>query len=74
LSKRYETIDLIASGNVAGGSKLGFYVRIGFDFSHFTLALEYNLIHSSTIEFSNSTVSNNYIGVRIGVFFFGGKR
>lgn len=74
LSKRYETIDLVASGNVVGGSKLGFYLRIGFDFSHFTLALEYNLIHSSTIEFSNSTVSNNYIGVRIGGFFFGGKK
>ena len=47
-------------------STFGFYPRIGFDFGHFTLALEYNFI--------NSTSSAYYFGVRVGGFFFGSKK
>lgn len=47
-------------------STIGFYPRIGFDFGHFTLALEYNFI--------NSTSSAYYFSVRVGGFFFGSKK
>ena len=60
-------------------SRFGFYPRAGFDSGHFTLALEYNLIPASTIESSTApnsgaTVTNSYLGIRIGGFLFGGKK
>ena len=66
------------SGSSGGGStaaaaetKFGFYPRLGFDVSHFTITLDYNLVpptESGTTEFKNS-----YIGIRIGGFFGGGR-
>ena len=47
-------------------STFGFYPRLGFDFGHFTFALEYNYASSSSNPY--------YFGVRVGGFFFGGKK
>ena len=57
----------------------GFYPRLGFDYGHFTLALEYNLIPGALSDFnyltnSYSTFSAYYVGIRVGGFFFGGKK
>jgi hypothetical protein len=58
-------------------SKFGFFPRIGFDVSHFTLSLDLNLIGASTLEGSNGgelKTKNNYIGIRFGGFFGGGRK
>jgi hypothetical protein len=57
----------------------GFYPRLGFDWRHLTLALEMNLIPggSSTYDYLtniSSTSTAYYVGIRIGGFFFGGKK
>ena len=56
----------------------GFYPRFGFDYGHFTIALEYNFIPVGSSRYNyltNSyiTSSTYYLGVRIGGFIFGGK-
>ena len=58
--------------------EFGFYPRIGFDWGHFTFALEYNLIPIGSEDYdyqtgTTSTSSAYYIGIRVGGFFFGGK-
>jgi outer membrane protein W len=72
------------SDAVSGGTKFGFYPRIGFDAGHFTMNIEYNIIGASTDTFqvdNNGTVTtakvdqkNNYLGVRLGFFIGGGKK
>jgi hypothetical protein len=45
--------------------------------SHFTLSLDLNLIGASTLEGSNGgelKTKNNYIGIRFGGFFGGGRK
>ncbi len=58
----------------AAESKFGFYPRVGFDYGHFNMALDYNLIPSTAVAGSSETINNSYLGVRIGVFFGGGKK
>jgi Outer membrane protein beta-barrel domain len=68
----------------ASASKFGFYPRIGFDAGHFTMQLEYNIIPSTKSEITISTGTattlatseskNNYLGIKAGFFFGGGKR
>lgn len=58
---------------------IGFYPRLGFDWGHFTLALEFNLIPgaASGYDFVTNTTQKSsayYLGVRVGGFFFGGKK
>ncbi len=58
-------------------SKFGFFPRIGFDASHFTLSLDFNLIGASTLTGTNGTelkTKNGYVGVRFGGFFGGGRK
>lgn len=60
------------------GVWFGFYPRIGFDWEHFTLALEFNLIPGalSNYDFITNTSSKSrayYFSVKLGGFFFGGK-
>ena len=58
-------------------SKFGFFPRIGFDVSHFTLSIDYNMIGPSTLEGSSGgelKTKNNYIGIRFGGFFGGGRK
>ncbi len=69
---------------VSGGTKFGFYPRVGFDAGHFTFNIEYNIVPKSTNSFqvdNNGTITtatsetkNNYLGIRIGFFIGGGKR
>jgi outer membrane protein W len=62
---------------VASESKVGFYPRAGFDYGHFNLTLDYNVIGSSdvtSISGSSLSVTNSYFGARIGVYFGGGKK
>lgn len=57
-------------------SKVGFFPRVGFDAGHFTLSLDYNIIGASTLEGSAGgelKTKNNYIGIRFGGFFGGGR-
>jgi opacity protein-like surface antigen len=62
------------SAGAAAESKIGFYPRIGFEAGHFNLTLDYNIIGKTTFEGSDLEMKNGYIGVRIGGFFFGGRK
>ncbi|UII28951.1 porin family protein [Fulvivirga maritima] len=64
-------------------SKFGFYPRIGLDIAHFNINIDYNIsskTESKTIVKPNGEtektpeIKNNYIGIRIGAFLFGGER
>jgi hypothetical protein len=55
-------------------SKFGFYPRVGFDFGHFTFAIDYNIIPSTKLVNSDAEFKNSYIGFRIGGFFGGGRK
>jgi outer membrane protein W len=69
-----------STGEVASGSKFGFYPRLGFDAGHFTLNLEYNIIgatKSVVVNSGTTTTSetkNGYLGFRVGFFIGGGKK
>lgn len=58
---------------IAAESKFGFYPRVGFDYRHFNMALDYNIIPATTVGGGND-LKNSYIGIRIGAFFGGGKK
>jgi len=72
------------SETVSGGSKFGFYPRIGFDAGHFTMNIEYNIVPKSTASVTitnggtpttaTTETKNNYLGIRIGFFIGGGKK
>jgi hypothetical protein len=49
---------------VSGPSDIGFYPRVGFDISHFTLNLDYNIVGNN----------GSYLGVRAAVQIGGGKK
>jgi hypothetical protein len=72
------------SGNSNGGTgvaaetKFGFYPRLGFDWGHFNINLDYNIIPATEAEDINGNgqtyeIKNSYIGIRIGAFIFGGR-
>lgn len=71
-----------ANGNVddsssASFSKLGFYPRVGFDAGHFTLSLDFNIVGANDVELpggGKNSFKNNYVGIRFGGFFGGGKK
>jgi len=75
------SVSVSGAGAGAGAeTKIGFYPRIGFDFGHFNINIDYNIIPSSEIEGVDSNgnattfdVANSYLGIRIGAFIFGGK-
>ncbi len=74
--------------SLSAGNKFGFYPRIGFDFGHFNLNLDYNIIGKTKEEVevtisgdgveitssSKSEVKNSYLGIRVSFFLFGGKK
>lgn len=70
------------SSNVSGGSKFGGMTRIGFEASHFRFGFEYNIVPKTTFEGYDEngdyqtglTSNNNYIGIKLGVCFGGGKK
>jgi len=65
-----------SGGGAAAESKIGFYPRIGFDLGHFNVNIDYNIVGPS--EFTDGTnkyeTKNGYLGIRIGGFFFGGRK
>lgn len=74
-----------ATSEVAGGTKVGFYPRVGFDVGHFTMNLEYNIIPKTegisqvvsgngTITNQNVEIKNSYLGFKLGFFIGGGKK
>lgn len=70
-----------ATASAASETKIGFYPRIGFDLGHFNINLDYNIIGASTpdVVATSGTVEvddikNSYLGIRIGGFFFGGRK
>jgi hypothetical protein len=70
------TVTSTGGGGAAAESKIGFYPRIGFDLGHFNINIDYNIVGPS--EFTDGTnkyeTKNGYLGIRIGGFFFGGRK
>lgn len=63
------------TGQVAAAeSKFGFYPRIGFDYHHFTMSADYNIIPPTTAQIGSGEFKNSYFGIRIGFFVGGGKK
>jgi Outer membrane protein beta-barrel domain len=58
--------------DVAAESKFGFYPRVGFDYGHFNISIDYNLVPATTV--TGGEFNNNYFGIRIGAYFGGGKK
>ncbi len=52
---------------IEAGNKFGFMPRVGFEFRHFRMAVEYN------VPGKTGTVNNNYLGIKIGFFVGGGR-
>lgn len=70
-----------SSGEIAAASKFGLYPRIGFDSRHFNLNLDYNLISATESSYDIGTgsmqdvkIKNSYVGFRLGLFLFGGRK
>lgn len=59
------------NGNVVEGasaSKFGGAPRVGFEFGHFRMAVEYNVVGKT------NNINNNYLGIKIGFFAGGGRK
>lgn len=61
-------------GSVGITSGIGGLVRVGFDVSHFTLDLEYNLNPSTKLPDDGGKISNSFLGVNFGFYFGGGSK
>ena len=48
-------------------TQFGFAPRAGFELGHFRTAIEYNVAGKS------GEISNNYLGIKLGFFFGGGR-
>jgi len=74
------------SGNgtltAASSSKFGGLIRAGFEFGHFRMGVEYNLISKSSVpvtdmsgnNLGNVDIKNSYLGIKAGFFFGGGRK
>lgn len=58
----------------AAESKFGFYPRVGFDYHHFTMSADYNVIPPTKDIFGAGEFKNSYFGIRLGFFIGGGKK
>ena len=66
----------------SSGARFGTMVRSGFEAGHFRMAFEYNIVgktSQTTVDGSGNTKTtitsrNNYMGIKIGFFFGGGRR
>jgi outer membrane protein W len=72
--------DVTSSGSTttvdaaAAESKFGFYPRVGFDYRHFTISADYNIISDTKDLSGTGSFQNSYFGIRIGGFFGGGRK
>ena len=70
------------SGEVSAGSKFGGLVRTGFEFSHFRMGFEYNIVPKTKFTgydgdgnpTTGLTSNNSYMGIKVGVCIGGGRR
>lgn len=72
----FSLASVAVTANAAGAaaeSKIGFYPRVGFDLGHFNINIDYNLIGATDLGDGLET-KNSYLGIRIGGFFFGGRK
>jgi hypothetical protein len=74
------TINSQAVGG-SSGVKFGTMIRSGFEVSHFRFAVEYNIVGKNSVSVDDGSggkttiiSKNNYMGVKIGFFFGGGRR
>lgn len=54
-------------------TKFGFYPRVGFDFGHLNMSVDYNIIPKSKVE-GGGEFKNSYLGVRLGFSIGGGRK
>lgn len=74
--------DPLIGGPSTDGTDLrfGFYPRVGVDIGHFTFSVDYNFIPrtQATVPYSGRFVTtdfkNNYVGLRLGGYFGGGRK
>jgi hypothetical protein len=55
------------TSDVSTGTKFGGAPRVGFEYGHFRMAVEYNLVGKS------AGINYNYLGVKLGFFIGGGR-
>ena len=68
------TLAAVSVGDVTAleaESKFGVYPRLGFDWGHFNMSIDYNMIPKSDV--GEGSFKNSYIGVRLGVSIGGGR-
>lgn len=65
---------------VASTSKLGGMIRAGFEYSHFRMGIEYNILGNSSAQATDgsgnpyvATQRNSYLGVKFGICIGGGR-
>lgn len=52
----------------ASAAKFGGAPRVGFEFGHFRMAVEYNVVGKT------NSINNNYLGIKLGFFAGGGRK
>jgi len=52
----------------ASAAKFGGTPRVGFEFGHFRMAVEYNVVGKT------NSINNNYLGIKLGFFAGGGRK
>jgi outer membrane protein X len=60
------------NGSSFSGTKFGAVPRIGFEYGHLRVALEYNAVGKSNLD-GGGSASNSYLGIKIGVKIGGGR-
>lgn len=74
-------LTLAEEDGIASSTQIGFYPRIGFDLGHFNVNIDYNIVSKTgylalndDLSFTPREVKNNYMGIRVGAFVFGGRK
>ena len=65
-------------------TSFGFYPRVGFDYRHITLTIDYNIVATSKALIQDNSLAppntinghleNNYLGLKLGIFIGGGRK
>ena len=66
-------IEGVESADLDSKSKFGGLLRAGFELGKFRMGVEYNIVPKSTIQDSNVTAKNSYLGIHLGFYLGGGK-
>lgn len=56
-----------AESDVAASTKFGAAPRVGFEYGHFRMGVEYNIIGKT------GSINNNYLGIKLGFCIGGGR-